>query len=150
MTERLYTTRRLSIVNALVAAIKSIDGTGAFESNLWNNVSPRLKFWDEVSQFPSVHLNAGTEQRVYQGGGYKDRFLAVTVRVYVNEEDSVEALDRVMEDIETVVEQNSRLIYTDKQGNTQATHQISIVSLESDEGVLDPYGVGEILLEVQY
>ena len=30
------------------------------------------------------------------------------------------------------------------------THQISIISIDTDEGVLEPLGVGEILLEVRY
>jgi len=32
----------------------------------------------------------------------------------------------------------------------QYTHQITILSIDTDEGVLDPFGVGEILIEVQY
>lgn len=147
---RAYATRRQSIIDALVTKLKTINGTGDFLSNIYNNVSPRLKFWDEVEDFPAIHLNAGTERRDYQGAGYKDRYLAVTVRVYVKEEDAVEALDKLLEDIETVVEQNSRLAYTDKQNNTQYTQQITVVSIDTDEGVLEPYGVGEILLEVRY
>jgi hypothetical protein len=74
MAERDYTTRRLAIIDALVLKIKDIDGTGQFRTNLFEQVSPRLKFWDEVEEFPAVHLNAGSESREYQGGGYKDRF----------------------------------------------------------------------------
>jgi len=150
MTERNYTSRRQSIVNALVEKLKTIDGTGSFLSNVYNNVSPRLKFWDEVEDFPSLHLNAGSESRDYQGGGYKDRFLSVTVRIYVKEEDSVDALDKLIEDVETVLEQNARLAYTDRQNNTQYTQMITIVSIDTDEGVLEPYGVGEILVQVRY
>ena len=112
--------------------------------------SPRLKFWDEVEEFPAIHLNAGSETRQYQTAGYKDRFLNVTVRCYVNEEDSVNALDELLEDVETVLEENSQLLYHDRNGLEQKTHQITIVSIDTDEGVLDPLGVGEILLEVRY
>jgi hypothetical protein len=150
MAERDYTSRRQSIVDALVAKLKTIDGTGSFLSNVYNNVSPRLKFWDEVEDFPSLHINAGSERREYQGAGYKDRFLAATIRIYVKEEDAVDALDRLIEDVETVLEQNSRLVYVDKQGNNQYTQMITIVSIDTDEGVLEPYGVGEILIEVRY
>lgn len=149
-TERNYTSRRQSIVAALVEALKEIDGNGDYESNVYDNVHPRLKFWDEVEEFPAIHMNAGSETREYQGAGYKDRFLSVTIRLYVNEEDAVDALDKLIEDTETVLEKNSRLAYLDKQGNTQYTQQISIVSIDTDEGVLEPYGVGEILIEVRY
>ena len=111
---RAYTTRRLGIVNAIVEKLKDINGSGAFLHDLNENVSPRLKFWDEVEEFPAVHLNAGSETREYQGAGYKDRFLSITLRCYVQAEDSVEALDELMEDVETVLEDNSRLAYLDR------------------------------------
>lgn len=148
--DRMYTTRRQSIVDALVTKFKLIDGTGNYLTNLYSNVSPRLKFWDEIVDFPAVHLNAGAESREYQGGGYKDRYLNITIRCYVNEEDAVIALDRLLEDVETVIEENSRLAYIDKQGVTQYTHQISVISIDTDEGVLEPLGVGEILIQVRY
>jgi len=150
MAERTYTTRRLAIVEALVEKLKDIDGTGNFRTNLFLNASPRLKFWDEVEQFPAVHLNAGSETREYQAGGYKDRFLSVSVRCYVNEEDAVQALESLLEDVETVLEENSRLTYIDKNGVSQYTQQITIISIDTDEGVLEPYGVGEMQLEVRY
>ena len=154
MTERLYSTRRMAIVTALVEKLKGIDGNGAFLTDVFENVHPRLKFWDEVAEFPALHLNAGSETREYQGGGYRDRFLSVTVRCYVNEEDAVLALEKLLQDVETVIETNSRLAYTEldsaNQPTTQYTHQISIISIDTDEGVLEPLGVGEMLLEVRY
>ena len=147
---RLYTSRRLGIVAALVSKLKDIDGTGEFLTNLNENVSPRLKFWDEVEEFPAVHLNAGSETREYQAGGYKDRFLSVTLRCYVQAEDAVEALDELMEDVETILEENSRLQYKDRNNVDHYTQQITVVSLDTDEGVLEPLGVGEMLIEVRY
>lgn len=149
-TNRIYATRRLGIINSLTDKIKEIDGNGDFNTDVYSNVHPRLKFWDEVDQFPSVHLSAGSETRDYQGAGYKDRFLSVTVRIYVKEEDPVTALEELMEDIETVLEANSRLAYYDRRGNEQHTQQITIVSIDTDEGVLEPYGIGEMLIEVRY
>lgn len=149
-SNRLYTSRRVSIVNALVEKLKEIDGNGDFNTDVYGNVHPRLKFWDEVNEFPAIHLSAGSETRGYQGGGFKDRFLSVTVRVYVQAEDAVEALEELLEDIETVVETHSRLEYVDRRGNENHTHQITIVSIDTDEGVLEPLGVGEMLLEVRY
>lgn len=151
MSTRTYTSRRANILRALAEKLKDIDGSGAFLSDLQNNVHPRLKFWDEVVEFPAIHLNAGAETRQYQAGGYKDRFLAVTIRCYVqDEEDATEALNVLMEDIETVIEENSRLEYADSQNNTFSTQQITIVSINTDEGVLEPLGVGEIDIEVRY
>jgi hypothetical protein len=55
-----------------------------------------------------------------------------------------------LEDVETVLETYSRLEYVDNTGNTQYTQQITIVSISTDEGVLEPYGVGEMQIEVRY
>jgi len=150
MATRTYATRRQAIVNALVDKLKGIDGNAEYLTNLFNNVHPRLKFWDEIEEFPAVHLNAGSESREYQGGGYKDRFMSVTLRCYVNSEDAVEDLDKLLEDVEVVLEDNSRLQYIDRKGVTQYTHQITIISIDTDEGVLEPYGVGEMTIEVRY
>lgn len=150
MAERDYTTRRMAIVKAIEDKLKLINGNSPFRSNLFGNVLPRLKFWDEVQDFPAVHVSAGAETRQYQGGGYKDRFLTITIRVYVQEENAVFALEKLFEDIETVLEQNSYLEYIDQDGSTQRTQMISILSIDSDEGALEPLGVGEIICEVRY
>ena len=105
---------------------------------------------DEVDQFPAIHLNAGAETREYQAGGYKDRFLSVTIRCYVQEEDAQQALNILMEDVETLIEDNAQLEYFDRQNNAFKTQQITIISIDTDEGVLEPLGVGEILIEVRY
>ena len=150
MVSRTYTTRRSGILQALANKLKVIDGTGEYATNLFENVSPRLLFWDEVTDFPAVHLNAGQETREYQGGGYKDRFLQVTVRCYVNEEGAQDALSALLEDVETVLEDNSSLEYLDRKGAKHRTQQITIVSIDTDEGVLEPLGVAEMTIEVRY
>jgi hypothetical protein len=150
MVARTYTSRRANILDALVEVLKTIDGSGAMLQDVANNVHPFLKFWDEVEEFPAIHLNAGSETREYQGGGYKDRFLSITIRCYVNEENAQNALNALMEDVETVIEENSNLQYSDPQNNLFNVQQITVVSIDTDEGVLEPLGVGEILVEVRY
>jgi hypothetical protein len=150
MATRSYTTRRQGIVNAIVDKLKAIDGSGNYHTDLVDNISPRLKFWDEVEEFPAVHINAGREAREYLTGGIKNRFLTITLRCYVNEEDAVNALDALLEDVETVLEDNSSMTYTDKLGVSQGIQQITILSIDTDEGVLEPMGVAEMVAEVRY
>ena len=147
---RKYTTRRLAIVEAIVEVLKTINGTGTFVSDVSQNVHPRLKYWDEIEEFPSLCVNAGLENRTYQGGGYKDRFLNIKVTCYVNDEDPVEALEALMEDVETCLENNSRLKYITRSGQEGYTQAITILSLDTDEGVMAPLGIGEILCEIRY
>ena len=146
---REYTSRRVSIVEALADKLKEIDGTGDYRTSV-AAVSPRLKLWDEISEFPSVHLSPGQETRQYQGGGYKDRFMNVTIRCYVQTEDAQRALEALLEDIETIIEFNSRLAYLDSLGATQYTQQMSVITIDTDEGVLEPLGVGQMQIEVRY
>lgn len=146
---QLYTSRRAAITKALADRIKEINGRGVYYNSI-AEVSPFLKFWDEVVEFPAVHINAGSETREYQTGGYKDRFLNLTLRLYVNQDDSTSALDELIQDVETVLEDNSQLLYFDRDGNSQCTQQITIISIDTDEGVLDPLGVAEVIVEVRY
>jgi hypothetical protein len=150
MAERDYSTRRMAIIKGIEDALKKINGNYPYRTNLYNNVLPRLKFWDEVEDFPAVHVSAGAETRQYQGGGYKDRFLTVTIRIYVQEENAIFALEKLFEDVETVLETNASLSYKDQDGKTQRVQQITILSLDTDEGALEPLGVGEIICEVRY
>ena len=145
----MYTSRRAGITTALAKKIGEIDGRGVYHQSI-AETSPRLKFWDEVEEFPAVHINAGREAREYLTGGIKNRFLTITLRCYVNEEDAVNALDALLEDVETVLEDNSSMTYTDKLGVSQGIQQITILSIDTDEGVLEPMGVAEMVAEVRY
>ncbi len=150
MTSRTYASKRANIVNSLVDKLKTINGQGAFLTDVGENVHPRLKFWDEIDEFPALHLNAGSETRDYRTAGVRDRFLTITIRCYVQDEDAQEALNELMEDVETVLEDNSRLSYTDKLNAVHYTQQITVISIDTDEGVLEPLGVGEVTIEVRY
>ena len=136
---------RSKIVNALVEKFKLITGS-PYNSNLYSNVTNRLKFWDEVDDFPFVCVTAGDETREYLPGNFKWGFLNVTIRVYVNSENPVEELEGIFADIETILDANNSLVYD----TNQATEIISIISITSDEGVMAPLGIGEIVITIQY
>jgi hypothetical protein len=55
-----------------------------------------------------------------------------------------------LEYIETVGKDNANLTYTDQDGTSQSVQQITILSLDTDEGALEPLAVGEIICEVRY
>ena len=147
---REFTSRRIAIVDALVEKLEEIDGSGNYRTDLNGNVSRRLRFWDEVDEFPAIHVSAGSETREYLGAQNKTRFMTVTIRCYVSDENSVEALEGLMEDVETVLDTHSRLRYVDRKYDFQYTQLITVLSLDTDEGVLEPLGVGEIVCEVRY
>ena len=82
---RRYSTRRRAIVEALATELERIDGQAPFRTSV-ASVERRLKFWDEVNEFPTIHIGAGTETREYEGGGFRFRFLRITVRCYVSDD----------------------------------------------------------------
>ena len=92
---RSNTTKRSAILSALAEKFKEIDGSGNYKARLDGNVETRMKFWDEIEQYPAVHMAGGSETRQYYGGGQKWRFLTITIRAYVNAEDPIEELEEL-------------------------------------------------------
>jgi hypothetical protein len=143
------TSRRRDIANFLVGELKKIDGgVSTFDSsytyqvNLFNNVFRRLKFLDEINDFPSVYLQAGTENRIYDTKGLTTSTLDIMLRVYVHTETAVEELESTMQDIEFVIYNMD----TEKYGMMD----VQVSTMSTDEGLLDPYGIGEVGVTVQY
>ena len=146
---RSNTTRRSAILNAMAELFEKIDGGDGYKQDLTGAIEPRMKFWDEVESFPCLHMSSGTETREYYGGGQKWRFLTVTIRVYVNADDPITELEELLEDVETVLDDAGQFDYSTTTGTQQVT-QVTIVSISTDEGALQPLGVGEMIVEIRY
>jgi hypothetical protein len=140
---------RTSIVKALSEKLKSIDGTGIYKTNIFNNAYPKLVFWDECKDFPSIYISTGSETREYLPGNFKWAFLVVSLKLYVKGEDSAQQLEDLLEDVEKCIDLNRNLVYDPLTAGAQTT-EILINSIITDEGLLAPYGVGEINLVLQY
>ena len=135
----------------MATKIKGIDGNHPFNSNVFENVSSKMFFLDEIEQYPKVCVVAGDEEREYQPGGFKWRFLTLTIRAYVhNEDDAQEELALLLEDIERVIDDNDVLVYDDSVSPNEQTTSLTIESISTDEGVIEPLGIGEIVVEVRY
>lgn len=143
-------TRRSSIISALADKLKSISLANGYSTDLGEEVYARMRFWDEITEYPCICLVAGPESIVHQGGGLKDRYLDVILRVYVNTEDPIPALESVLEDIELIIDKNGRLAYLDSSGVQNFTRDIIITLIDTDQGALAPLGVGEMTLQVKY
>lgn len=140
--------RRTSILKALVEKLKLIDGDAPYSINIFNNAYPIIKFWDEVNDFPCVYGSTGSETRDYLPGGFTWAYLGVSLKMYCKGEDAQAQLELLLEDIETVISDNRRLVY-DAVNNYETT-EILVASITTDEGLLAPYAVGEINLQVRY
>jgi hypothetical protein len=143
--------RRKEIVEFLVDRLKEIDGdvspfstSYSFNNNLFNNVYRKLKFIDEVNDFPALYLSAGTETRNFQSENLTVATLDVIIRAYVyGEDNSQEVSDSLVEDIEHV-------IYTIGDNPELGILDITIDSVTADEGLAIPYGIAEVELTIVY
>ena len=146
-----YRTARKKIAEALVEKVKQIDGSHPFAINLFNNVASKMVFLDEIEQYPKVCIVAGDEEREYQPGGFKWRFLTLTIRAYVeNAEDAQEELSLLLEDIERIIDENDGLVYDDTVDPNLRTTSITVDSISTDEGVIAPLGIGEMVVTIRY
>jgi hypothetical protein len=141
--------KRNSITKAIAEKLKTIDGTAPYTSNLYDNSYAKLKFWDEIQDFPAVYLVPGNEIREYHPADFTWCFLNIAIKVYVrNQDDPQFELETLLHDLETCINANRVLVYD--QDKSLETTEILIQSIMTDEGLLVPYGVGEINLQVRY
>ncbi len=146
-----HRTQRKKIAEALVNKIKEIDGNYPFNSNIYQNADSHLVFLDEIQQYPKVCVVAGDEVRQYQPGGFKWRFITITIRVYVEDaNDPQENLSLLLEDIERIIDDNDILVYDDTVSPHLSSTSATIQSISTDEGVITPLGIGEMVIEVRY
>lgn len=139
--------RRTSIVNAIADLLKEkLDGT-QYTSNITSNAYPKLRFWDEVQDFPSIYAVTGSESREYLPAGFTWAYYNISLKLYCKGEDSQNELDVLIEDVEAILDATLGRVTYD---NTKSTEEISITSITTDEGLLQPYAVGEINILVRY
>jgi len=143
--------RRKEIVEFLVTELKKIDGQTStfnvsytYSNNLFNNVYRKLKFLDEVNDFPAIYLSAGTEIRDFNSKSLTVATLDVTIRAYVFGEDNSQSLsDSLVQDIEHV-------IYSLGDNPDKGILDITIDNISTDEGLVAPYGLAEVTLTIVY
>ena len=145
------TSRRTEIIDFLVTELKKINGgTSTFNSNytyntnLFNNVERKLKFLDEINDFPSLYIAGGTEIREFNSENLTTATLDATIRAYVFSEDNSQSdIDNLVQDIEHV-------IYNIGDNSSKGIQQFNIANISADEGLLTPYGLSEIEITIQY
>jgi len=143
--------RRKEIIEFITTQLKEIDGqTSGFDAsytyvnNLFNNVYRKLKFLDEVNDFPALYISAGTEIRDFNSKNLTLATLDATIRAYVFGEDNSQDLsDSLVQDIEHV-------IYSLGDNPDKGILDITIDNISTDEGLATPYGIAEVELTIVY
>lgn len=143
--------RRKEIIEFIVTQLKEIDGAASgfdasytYNTNVFNNVFRKLKFLDEVNDFPSIYISAGTENRDFNSQNLTTATLDATIRIYIyGEDDAQSQVDNLLQDVEHV-------IYSLGDNSNRGILDITISNISTDEGLVTPYGLGEIELEIFY
>lgn len=131
--------RRTEIVNRLVTQLETISGIA--------KVDRRYRFLDDINDFPTVTLGATpTEDYELYGDGQQLKTLRQSIRgyVYTHQEDSLQESELLARQVEDVVEQFAAV------ARDLDVESAYVTSIGTDEGLMTPYGVAEIEIEVVY
>ncbi len=142
--------RRKEITELLVSELKKIDGSIStfnasytYNLDISNNCFRRMKFLDEINDFPTVCVNAGTETRLYNSTGLTIGELAIQIRAYIRAEDPITTAENLADDIEHVV-------YNLGDRSDIGMQDMTIESVSTDEGLVAPFGILEIDILARY
>ena len=127
--------RRTDIVAQLRADLSSI----ATSSSI-------LKTIDEINDWPTRCFTPGNESRTHFGAGLRWATTLIQLRGYTYDDgvDAMAAAEDLARSIEDIVDQ------------FRASHpslnvvQMRVQSIRTDEGVMEPYGIADLLIELTY
>lgn len=130
----------------------AMDGTNPkYINNIYGNVTNKVVHFDSITDFPYIAVTPGPETREDMPSNFTWGELTVFLRLYVeNNEDAQGELETLITDIETYVDTNLQLHYDTIEGVEITTTTNNIVGITTDEGLLDPNALGEVVLNVKY
>lgn len=146
---------RAGITNAIVAGLsEKLNGTGIYVNNLYGNVNSRIVHFDDVEDFPYISVTAGPEDREDMPSNFTWCTLAVNITIYVkSEECAQEILESIIADVESFLDTNLQIEYsvvTSAGEVTRSTVDNTITSINTDEGILNPLALGQVVVSVRY
>ena len=146
---------RAGITTAYADKIKALlDATGIYVNNVYDNVDTKVTHFDGVLSFPYISVTPGPETRDDMPSNFSWSNLTMYIRIYVrNTDDAQGELESLITDIENVLDTNLNISYnvTTFQGVVaRETATNTITTITTDEGILDPDALGEIVVNVQY
>ena len=150
--------RRTQIIDFVVTELKKINGAVdsrtapirsgyTYKTNVFNNVFRRMKYINEINDFPTLCVTSGGEDRVEIGAGIRFGTITIDIRGYIKSTDnSLDEAENLGDDIEFII--NTLNIETNA-----STFQITdarITSIETDEGLYEPFGVVNVGVLLRY
>lgn len=98
-----------------------------------------MKFLDQINEFPAFYVHVKTENRTHIGQANKLAIIEMDIRAY-EYSDSLDAIEDVVRSVELAIESFS----------LDGVDEARITHVSTDEGLLLPYAVGDMSLEVLY
>lgn len=114
-----------------------------YKRSVFKNVFNGLKYLDQINDFPSIYLQAGQEVYNYESKSATTASMEIMIRIYAYEENGMHALEDIADDVAHVIE---RISFTQE----NRIMNCRVISVDTDNGLLDPYGLGEIRIDVLY
>jgi len=110
-------------------------------------VKDRFLYLDQINDFPTICLYDMVETRTHIGAGIKYGSFTLTVRGYIKEGNPIVAAEDLADDIEYVINTWTRL-----KADTcpLLLEDVRVTSLQTDEGLFEPYGLCQVRAEVLY
>jgi hypothetical protein len=145
---------RREMLETLVEELRLIDGGTSvldhryrFELDCHENVYPQFRFLDEINDFPTICLAVIEETIAHIGGDVRYKTALISLRGYVHEamgeyEDSNWWAEALLDDIEHVLQHIRE--------RNRCFIDVRIYELSTDEGIMSPYGVADMIFTVTY
>ena len=149
---------RNSIVTGLSSIVKTnLDGSQPtkYVTNIFDNVFTASKHFSQIQDYPAITITPGPESFEYLPSGMRWNFLRVYIRAYVKDEYEPNAkLELLIEDIKNLIDEFDTFTYTvskpDGTTLTLSTTQSTLEEISTDEGLLAPLGIGELIITIRY
>jgi hypothetical protein len=125
--------RRTDIITALVNHIATITGIAGIRG---------LRFLHEINSFPSFYVHPQLETRTHIAHGVRLAVITCEMRAYVYS-DRLNDVEDIARSIEHAVQTFPRLHLT-------LVDECRVTTLRTDEGVMSPYGIVDLTLEILY
>ena len=133
-------TRRRRIIDGFKTEIGQTPDVDA------SNVHKHFKFLEELNDFPSVCFVASSESREQLGTNRRLGTIEVALRGYVFDENNVDKAEILAQNVESKVDSFSANVAARANGVSDAR----VVSFRTDEGLLQPYGVADLEVQILY
>lgn len=149
---------RTSITEALAQKIASeLDGSqpGKYWTNIYGLVSRQAFKFEEIKEFPYIGLHIGPESFEYLPSRQQWIYLDLSILIYIKSDgDPQTQLEKLISDMKTIIDSDMDLTYTiskpDGTSQLGKVTQITMNSVSTDEGLLDPFGFAEVSITCRY